>query len=200
MIKNSHDSTHELAKLSSLFSAFRKCLKIQNWYHNVLCCLCYRTLLVMFCVLKFYFVDFWNWMHVLCKVGKNIIFQNKTLGLLVMFYRIIKHFGTNFVILNIFWKQKIVKTVWPVRVYCVESSSIAYWSVTNVTQYKTGLLNWNYIVCNIAVILEDLVFCLDTTSLQLNTPCEACQCLWSVWSSLTERDWFPSPRQYEVLY
>ena len=31
-------STHELAKLSSLFSAFRKCLKLQNWYHNVLCC------------------------------------------------------------------------------------------------------------------------------------------------------------------
>ena len=28
-----------LAKLSSLFSAFRKCLKLQNWYHNVLCCL-----------------------------------------------------------------------------------------------------------------------------------------------------------------
>ena len=54
----------------------------------------YRTLLVMFCVLKFYFVDFYGmftsstWrlkMHVLCKVGKNIIFQNKTL--LVMYYR-----------------------------------------------------------------------------------------------------------------
>ena len=30
-------STHELAELSSLFSAFRKCLKLQNWYHNVLC-------------------------------------------------------------------------------------------------------------------------------------------------------------------
>ena len=49
----------------------------------------------MFCVLKFYFVDFhgmftssptWHLkMHVLCKVGKNIILQNKTL--LVMFYR-----------------------------------------------------------------------------------------------------------------
>ena len=48
-----------------------------------------RTLLVMFCVLKFYFVDFngmftyspkWRLkMHMLCKVGKNIIFQNKTL-------------------------------------------------------------------------------------------------------------------------
>ena len=57
----------------------------------------YRTLLVMFCVLKFYFVDFYGmfassptWslkMHVLCKVGENIIFQNKILCLLVMFYR-----------------------------------------------------------------------------------------------------------------
>ena len=41
---NLHDrpienSTHELAKLSSLFSAFRKCLKLQNWYQNVLLCL-----------------------------------------------------------------------------------------------------------------------------------------------------------------
>ena len=55
----------------------------------------YRTLLVMFCVQKFYFVDFFGmftssptWclkMHVLCKVRQNIIFQNKTL--LVMFYR-----------------------------------------------------------------------------------------------------------------
>ena len=33
------DSTHELAKLSSLFSASRKCLKLQNWYQNVLLCL-----------------------------------------------------------------------------------------------------------------------------------------------------------------
>ena len=47
-----------------------------------------RTLLVMFCVLKFYFVDFYGmftssptWhlkMYVLCKVRKNIIFQNIT--------------------------------------------------------------------------------------------------------------------------
>ena len=28
------NSSHELAKLSSLFSAFRKCLKLQNWYQN----------------------------------------------------------------------------------------------------------------------------------------------------------------------
>ena len=33
------NSTHELAKLSSLFSAFRKCLKFQKWYQNVLLCL-----------------------------------------------------------------------------------------------------------------------------------------------------------------
>ena len=33
------NSTHEQAKLSSLFSAFRKCLKLQNWYQNVLLCL-----------------------------------------------------------------------------------------------------------------------------------------------------------------
>ena len=33
------NSSHELAKLSSLFSAFRKCLELQNWYQNVLLCL-----------------------------------------------------------------------------------------------------------------------------------------------------------------
>ena len=65
----------------------------------------YRTLLVMFCVLrKFYFVDFYGmftssptWhlkMRVLCKVGKNIIFRNKTL--LVMFYRHNKTFWYQF--------------------------------------------------------------------------------------------------------
>ena len=64
----------------------------------------FRILLVMFCVLKFYFVDFngmftfsptWRLkMHVLCKVGKNIIFQNKTL--LVMFYRHNKTFWYQF--------------------------------------------------------------------------------------------------------
>ena len=31
--------SHELAKMSSLFSAFRKFFKLQNWYQNVLCCL-----------------------------------------------------------------------------------------------------------------------------------------------------------------
>ena len=64
----------------------------------------YRTLLLMFCVLKFSFVNFhgmftssptWRLkMHVLCKVGKNIIFQNKTL--LVMFYRHNKTFWYKF--------------------------------------------------------------------------------------------------------
>ena len=64
----------------------------------------YRILLVIFCVLKFYFVDFngtftssptWRLkMHVLCKVGKNIIFQNKTL--LVKFYRHNKTFWYQF--------------------------------------------------------------------------------------------------------
>ena len=67
----------------------------------------YRTLLVMFCVLKFYFVDFYGmftssptWrlkMHVLCKVRKNITFQKKTLLLLlVMFYRHNKTFWYQF--------------------------------------------------------------------------------------------------------
>ena len=47
----------------------------------------YRTLLVMFCVLKFYFVGFYGmftssptWrlkMHVLCKVGKILFFKTK---------------------------------------------------------------------------------------------------------------------------
>ena len=44
------NSTHELAKLSSLFSAFRKCLKLQNWY-QMFYYVC-RTLLVMFCFEK----------------------------------------------------------------------------------------------------------------------------------------------------
>ena len=72
-------------------------LKVETLLAFVSVCMfyvAYRTLLVMFRVLKFYFVNFngmftfsptWRLkMHVLCKVGKNIIFQNKTL--LVMFY------------------------------------------------------------------------------------------------------------------
>ena len=63
----------------------------------------YRTLPGIFCVDKFYFVDFngmftsptWHLkMHVLCKVRKNVIFQNKTL--LVMFYRHNKTFWYQF--------------------------------------------------------------------------------------------------------
>ena len=86
----------------TVFTIFwkQKMFKITQLYHNVLCpgfYVAFRTLLVglMFCVLKFYFVEFYGmftsspaWrlkMHVLCKVGKNIIFQNKIL--LVMFYR-----------------------------------------------------------------------------------------------------------------
>ena len=71
----------------------------------------YYLILVMFCALNFYFVDFngiftssptWHLkMHGLRKVGKNVIFQNKTLGLLVnVLPDIIRHFVTNFVILN----------------------------------------------------------------------------------------------------
>ena len=65
----------------------------------------------MFCVCKFYFVEF-NGMFTsfqVCQIWqpenpcawqieKNIIFQNK--ALLVLFFRQIKHFGTNFIILN----------------------------------------------------------------------------------------------------
>ena len=52
---------------------------------------------------------------------ENIFFfQNKTL--LVMFYRHKKHFGTNFVILNIFLKQKIVKT----RQFSLASSYVEF--------------------------------------------------------------------------
>ena len=54
----------------------------------------------------------------------------------------IKHCGTNFVILNIFWKQKIVKTVWPVRVKSSASGSY-------VTQYETLLLLELHVVVTI---------------------------------------------------
>ena len=63
-----------------------------------------ETLLLMFCVLKFYFVDFcgmftssptWRLkMHVLCKVGKILFFKTK--HLLVMFYRHNKTFWYRF--------------------------------------------------------------------------------------------------------
>ena len=96
----------------------------------------YRTLLVMFCVLKFYFVDFYGmftsspmaiWrlkMHVLCKVGKNIIFQNKTL--LVMCYRHNKIFWYQFCNFKHFLKAENSED--SLASSCVEFS-IAYWSV-----------------------------------------------------------------------
>ena len=82
--------------MSSLFSASENVLnyKIGTKMFNV----AYRTLLVMFCVPKYYFVDF-NGMFTSfqgCQIRQsenacalqsweNIIFQNKTF--LVMFYR-----------------------------------------------------------------------------------------------------------------
>ena len=51
--------------------------------------------------------------HVLCKVGKNIIFQNKTF--LVMFHRQNKTFWYQFCNFKNFLKAEIVKTVWPVH-------------------------------------------------------------------------------------
>ena len=103
---NIENSTHELAKLSSLFSAFRKCLKLQNWYHNSYGA--YRTVLVMFCVRKFYFVDFYGMFtsssafymasENACALQSREKYyfskQNKTL--LVMFYRHNKTFWYQF--------------------------------------------------------------------------------------------------------
>ena len=73
----------------------------------------HRTLglLVMFCVLKFYFVDFYGmftssptWrlkMHVQpLQSREKYYFSKQNITVLLMFYRY--HFGTNFVILNIF--------------------------------------------------------------------------------------------------
>ena len=99
-----------------------------------MCYVAYRTLLVMFCVLKFYFVDFYGkftssptWhlkMHVLCKVGKNIIFQNKTL--LVMFYKHNKTFWYQFCNFKHFLKAENSED--SLASSCVELS-IQSWSV-----------------------------------------------------------------------
>ena len=76
----------------------------------------------MFCVLKFYFVDFYGmftssptWrlkMHVLCKVGKNIIIQNKTLLVIWSRYSTAKTSVFAIEILNasndVIWHQKIL--------------------------------------------------------------------------------------------
>ena len=72
-----------------------------------------RTLLIMFYVLKFYFVDFngmftfsptWHKMNVPCKVRKDIIFQNKTLP--VMFYSHNKTFWYQFCYFKHFLKAE----------------------------------------------------------------------------------------------
>ena len=88
--------------------------------------LTYRTLglLAMFCVLKFYFVDFYGmftssptWrlkMHVLCRVGKHIIFQNKTL--LLLFYRQNKTFWYQFRNFKHFVKADSEDMHWPASV------------------------------------------------------------------------------------
>ena len=101
----------------------------------------YRTLLVMFCVLKFYFVDYYGmftssptWrlkMHVLCKVGKNIIFQNKTL--LIMFYRHNKTFWYQFCNFKHFLKAENSEDS------LVSSYRVLYWSVirSNSTSDRT---------------------------------------------------------------
>ena len=101
----------------------------------------YRILLVMFCVLKFYFVDFngtftssptWRLkIHVLCKVGKNIIFQNKTL--LVMFYRHNKTFWYQFCNFKHFLKAENSAD-------SLASSCEEFCIGFHVTQYETGLL------------------------------------------------------------
>ena len=103
----------------------------------------------MFCVLKTLLCGLWWNVYIFYNMAsenasalksweiKNVIFLHKTST--AMFYRdIIKHFGTNFVILNIFWKQKIVKTFWPV---CVKSSVLGgyhfLWNrgVINIRKY-----------------------------------------------------------------
>ena len=122
----------------------------------------YRTLLVMFCVLKFYFVDFYGmftssptWrlkMHVLCKVGKNIIFQNKTW--LAMFYRHNKTFWYQF---WIFQHVLLAENSEDLASSCVEFSIglscnpvwdwvtigtgvLYYWSVISANAMVTALL------------------------------------------------------------
>ena len=112
--------------------------KVWNYKIGTMFCVAYRTLLVMFCVLNFYFVDFngmftssptWRLkMHVLCKVGKNIIFQNKTL--LVMLYRHNKTFWYQFCNFKHFLKAEN-----SLASLC-EDFCINF----HVTQYETGLL------------------------------------------------------------
>ena len=130
------------AKLSSLFSAFRNCLKLQNWYHNAMFYVTYRTLLVMFRVIVFLNFILWTLMECLhllqhgvwkcmclIKSRKNIIFQNKTL--LVMFYR---HNKT-------FWYQ-ICNFKHFLKAENSEDSLASSFCISfhvGLTQYETGL-------------------------------------------------------------
>ena len=114
IVTQSQTELHERL-LSSVHTNWRKCLHYFLLSENVLnykigtkmFYVAYRTLLVMFCVLKYILWTLMEClhlfkaakfgslkMHVLCKVGKNIIFQNKTF--LVMFYRQNKTFWYQF--------------------------------------------------------------------------------------------------------
>ena len=114
----------------------------------------YRILLVMVCVLKFYFVDFngmftflqhgiWKCMC-FAKSGKNIIFQNKTL--VVMFYRYNKTFWYQFCSFKYFLK--------------IENSEGSLASLCDefcigfcVTQYETGLLlELPHVICSVILM------------------------------------------------
>ena len=98
IVTQSQSELHERL-LSSVHTNWRKCLHYFLLSENVLnykigtkmFYVAYRTLLVMFCVLKYILWTLMEClhlfkaakfgslkMHVLCKVGKNIIFQNKT--------------------------------------------------------------------------------------------------------------------------
>ena len=82
---------------------------------------CWTEELITFC--PFSPVSPWSWLrHSIAKTSETQNIGN------------IKHCGTNFVILNIFWKQKIVKTVWPVR---VKSSVLASLSCNPVWDWVT---------------------------------------------------------------
>ena len=74
--------------------------------------------------------------YVLSKVVKNIIFQNKTLGLLVMFYRHNKTFWYQFCNFKHFLKAENSEN-------SLASSCEEFCIITctfRVTQYETGLL------------------------------------------------------------
>ena len=72
-------------------------------------------------------------MYVFCKVGKNTIFQNKTLGLLVMFYRHNKTFWYQFCNFKHFLKSENSED-------SLASSCEEFCVDFHVTQYETELL------------------------------------------------------------